>query len=74
MHGLETVPQVPSVLHLRLGLPVYVSSHEVTVTVTADAPVAVMGQDAKPSTEPDAVLLQKSSGWGSARPCSSMVR
>ena len=46
VHAFETVPHVPSELHRRFGLPVYVSSQEVTVTLTGAFDVAVIGQDA----------------------------
>jgi hypothetical protein len=46
VHGRWTAPQVPSGLHVRVGLPVYVSVHDVTVTLTAVAAAAVIGHDA----------------------------
>ena len=61
VQALETVPQVPSGLHRRFGLPVYVSSQDVTVTFTATEDAAVIGHDAWPSIAPEAVGLQKTS-------------
>jgi hypothetical protein len=59
--ALVTLPQVPSGLHVRMALPMYVSSHAVDVTDTAVAPAAVTGHDAYPSTAPDAVGWQNTS-------------
>jgi hypothetical protein len=67
MHGLLTGPQVPSGRHWRCGLPTYVSSQVVTVTVTGDDDDAVMGHAANPSTLPDWVGRQNTSVHARAR-------
>jgi len=73
VHGSWTGPQVPSLLHTRVGLPTKVSSHEVTVTETGVLDAAVTGHEAKPSTSPELVGGQKTSAAAYAHDRSALT-